>query len=684
MHGSFDGGAPVFNNRTGPLRVRLPGMQRGAPGVRYHCPVAQPVLQTTQQQFQAYLVYFLVSLPGIGLPAGSGCIGSYSVSGMAGTGKLKSSNSIRRMYGMWKGYRKWFMLSIVLTLLSVLGMLLVPSLGIPLINEGILKGDKHVLFHNGLLMLVTAVFIGLSDSINANIAVAFSERTTHALRSDSYHQIQKMSFSNLDRLKVSNLLIRLTTDLQNVKMALQQGLINLFRAAILLVFATVIVIIMARELMWISISVIAVVCIGQALFLILVAPAYTARQKQFDGVNRVLRENMAGVRVVKAFVRQAYEVDRFRGVAEDLRAASLKPLRLLAYTTPLLFLVVFLGVGGFLYFGGEQVIQNTGLSIGTLTASIQYLMLALIPIFILVSIFPLINAGVASLVRVYELVDTEPDIIDRPGAVDVDPETIRGEVEFRGVSFSFQEDSGPDSPMFLKDINLVARPGEMIGILGSTGAGKSTLVNLVPRFYDVTRGTVTIDGIDVRDIKLDSLRKVVCTCLQEPNLFSGTIRDNIAFGAKGITDDEVVTAARAADAHGFIDSIPGKYGARVARRGANLSGGQRQRISIARALIRKPRVLILDDSTSACDLSTEARIQEAIRELMKDTTQLVVAQRISSVITADRIVLMDNGRIVGTGRHEELLVSSELYREICRSQLGDDYVNSAGATDEKG
>jgi ATP-binding cassette, subfamily B, bacterial len=597
--------------------------------------------------------------------------------------RIKKRNSICRIYESWYGYNRWFYLSIFITILSLVCWMAVPFISIPLINEGIIGKNMNTIVNYGLLMFIVTILIGIFDSINAYLAVYFSEYTAHELREEAYNKIQQLSFSNLDKFRTSDMLIRLTTDLQNVKIAVQQTIFNLFRAPIMLAFATAVVFIVAPSLTWIAVVLIVVVTVSQIIFLIVILPAYSYRQKQFDNVNRTLRENMAGVRVVKAFVRQISENVRFQKVAESLRIASLKPLHWQACLVPGLFFVVFMGIAGFYYFGGIQIIEDTGLTIGALVASGEFIWLALFPIFILVAIFPLLNSGRASLDRVYELIDAIPDIQDKEDPIKFDTEQVKGRLVFDNVNFGYSGNDGDYSSMFLRDINLVIEPGEIVGFLGATGCGKSTLVNLVPRFYDVANGKITIDGMDIREISQNDLRGIVGICLQETNLFSGTIKDNILFGAPDASYDEMVIAAKAANAHDFISNIPAKYDGRIARRGTNLSGGQRQRISIARALIKKPKILILDDSTSACDLTTEAQIQDAIKEIMKETTQLIVAQRISSVITADKIILLEEGRIVAVGNHEELLAANHLYQEIYNSQLGEDYRPSLGEKNEK-
>lgn len=333
-------------------------------------------------------------------------------------------------------------------------------------------------------------------------------------------------------------------------------------------------------------------------------------------------------------------------------------------------MLVYLGTAAVLYFGGLGLIQGAGLTLGGLTAAMTYLIMALMPIMILGYMIPYVTSGVTSLRRVYGIILEEPDISDVENVKSVDPELIKGGVKFNHVSFGYPVKDEKQPKMALKDINLEIKPGEVVGFLGATGSGKSTLVNLIPRFYDVTEGGITIDDIDVREIPLETLRHMVVVCLQESNFFSGTVHDNIVMGAKDKSYDAMVRAVKAADAHDFVNAMPQKYESVIARRGADLSGGQRQRLAIARTLILNPKILILDDSTSACDVATEARIQDSVRELMKDATQLIVAQRISSVITADKIVLMDKGEITAVGTHEELLKSNQLYQDIYASQFG--------------
>ena len=337
---------------------------------------------------------------------------------------------------------------------------------------------------------------------------------------------------------------------------------------------------------------------------------------------------------------------------------------------PTIMALSIMGFGAIYYFGGIEVLSGTGLMIGNLTSAAQYILIMLMPLLIIAIVLPFITQANASLTRIFEVLDATSEISDPTEPVLMNLAEVKGKVVFEHVSFAYRNEKGESEGEVLKNINLTAEPGETIGFLGATGCGKSSLVSLIPRFYDVTEGKVTIDGVDVRNIPQQVLRTIVGVCLQEPVLFSGTIRDTITFGRPDMTDDEMIIAAQAADVDGFVRNIPEEYGGSVARRGSNFSGGQKQRLAIARALAAKPKILILDDSTSACDVATEARIQDAITETMSNATKFIVAQRISSVITADRIVLMEQGTIVASGTHAQLLAENSLYQDIYESQLG--------------
>jgi len=572
-------------------------------------------------------------------------------------------DNLRRMLIIYRGAWKWIALSQVFILLGAIFMLLIPQQVSQLINNGVLAGDIGVVVDSALYMLLAILAAGFSLS-NLYIAARVGEGTAHFLRKELYKKIQTFSFGNLDRYPVGELMVRLTSDIYQINSAANYAVRYLLFAPFMILTALVLVYISSPSLVFIFVM---VILITGALFGIvswLLQKQFRARQETLDGLNNVLQEDFAGVRVIKAFVRQDYENDRFRKANETFRVASLSPLRTSAVILPAIFLILGLSNAMVIYFGGIEVVAGT-IEVGEIIAFTQYFFFILAQLWILSFVLPQIISAEASAARLAELWDTKPRVQDTPGAAPaVD---VRGRVEFDDVSFSYEGAGGPEA---IENVSFVAEPGQTVAFLGPTGSGKSTVVNLVPRFYDVTKGRITIDGKDVRDFPQESLRSVVSIALQESILFSGTIKENIAFADPSLPYDSVTAVAKAADADGFVSAIPGTYDSRVARRGANFSGGQRQRLSIARAIAGKPRVLILDDSTSAVDVATESRIQAALETLLPGTTRLVVAQRISTVLTADRIILLDGGKIVDTGNHAELMEKSPLYREIFESQLG--------------
>ncbi|MEI6510121.1 MAG: ABC transporter ATP-binding protein [bacterium] len=587
--------------------------------------------------------------------------------------------NLSRMLGIYRKTWGWFVLSQVMNLGMVFCTLLLPAINSNLINDGILQKDFHVILYYSGWMLVAALLGTVFEVVNAGFGVTYSERTAHYLRTSLFDKIQTLSFGNIDRFHASDLLVRLTSDVQNIKMAVLQTVTVLFQAPFMLIVAVILVALLTPGLLWIMLVMFALISVLLAIYVVVVAPAFRARQKQLDGVNRVLRESMSGVRVVKAFVRQDFENQRFQGVASALRGASLKPQRTLALLIPTVYLALFLGIDAILYFGGSQVLSGSGFQVGQVVAAAQYFLTCIGPLVMLAVALPMITAALASIDRIYQVYDAVPEIREKPQTSAFDPSQVRGRVVFENVTFGYLGEDGKPLATVLKHINLSIEPGQTVGFLGATGSGKSSLVNLVPRFYDVLEGRVSIDGVDVRDIPQDQLHQAVGVCLQEANLFSGTIRQTVKFGAPEISEDEMIAASKAADADGFVEAIPEKYDGRVARRGANFSGGQKQRLSIARALAASPKILIMDDSTSACDVSTEARIQDAVKERMATSTQLIVAQRISTVITADMIVLLQDGEMIAQGNHEQLLQTSPLYREIYDSQLGSGILVTEGA-----
>jgi ATP-binding cassette subfamily B protein len=400
------------------------------------------------------------------------------------------------------------------------------------------------------------------------------------------------------------------------------------------------------------------------IFIRIAQPIFMVVQKKLETLNQILQENLSGIRVVKAFVRREYENTRFNEANTDLMNQSFKVSRLISVLFPVMILVMNLSTVAVIYFGGLQVVAGS-LTVGEIMAFINYLMSTMFPLLMLSMMAGQISAANASAERVMEIIDSTSKVQDEPNALTMT--AIKGRVAFEDVSFSY---NGDGAEPVLQNINLVAEPGQTIAILGATGSGKTSLINLIPRFYDVLKGRVTIDDVDVRKITQDSLRSQIGISLQEIILFSGTIRDNIKYGKADATEEEVIAAAKTVQAHEFIMSLPDGYDALIGQRGVNLSGGQKQRLAIARALLVNPRILILDDSTRFVDVETEAKIHEAMEALIKDRTSFIVAQRVSTVLNADKIVVLNRGTIVAEGTHSELMQTSPIYQEIYDSQLG--------------
>jgi len=580
---------------------------------------------------------------------------------------------------MWKPNRNWLLFSIVLTIGGAIGTLAIPALSQTLINEGIIGDNLSMVIHYGGYMLVLTLAAAACQVVNTLIAVRFSERTAHYLRTQAYDRIQTLSFGNIDRMRPSDLLVRLTNDIQNVKIAIQQGILNLPLVPIMLIITILLIAVRTPALIWLMVILLIAFSALLGAYLWFVLPVFAVRQEKYDAMSGTLQENMSGVRVVKAFVRQKYENERFSSVAGQVRMASLRAQSYIAILIPTMLFTVNLALAAVFYTGGIAVLEGTGFSIGEVIASVQYLFLLIMPFMILGTVLPALSAARPSLNRIFELLDTHSDVKDSDHPAAVDPEAVNGRLVFDHVSFGYIGADRKPGPLVLQDISFSAEPGETIGFLGPTGSGKSTLVHLIPRFYDVASGKITIDGTDVREIPQQTLRGIVGICLQQPNLFSGTIRENLLFATEDPSEENIVAAATDADADGFIRNIPRQYDDTVARHGANFSGGQRQRLAIARTLAASPKILIFDDSTSACDVATEARIQDAINQRFGRATKLLVAQRISTVISADRIILLENGRIIANGRHEDLLRTSPEYKEIYDSQLGKGIVGGEAA-----
>ncbi|UCF26721.1 MAG: ABC transporter ATP-binding protein [Chloroflexota bacterium] len=578
--------------------------------------------------------------------------------------------SLRRTLGMYRRFRGRLIISQVLVLISATAIIGVATLNQRLINQGIEAENIEIILSTGLWMLVLSLISGLCLAGTAYFAVFFSQGTGYYIRSYLYQKIQTFSFGNYDRFRTSDMLVRLNADVVNIQNALLYMTLLLLYAPFMLLVTYVLTIINTPSLIWVLVLVTLVVLGVMALLIPQVFRAYDDRQHRLDDLNSTMQENLAGVRVVKAFVREDYEIERFAQRADALRHPAYTAAVRVGFLAPMLTGITQLGIVLSLWVGGQQVLTDTGLNVGELVTFTQYLSLVVSPLAMLAIVFPFMLRGDASAQRIFEIYDDEPLVQDKEGAQPMKTDAVGGRVVFNNVSFAFRRPDGELDPPALKNINLTIEPGETVGILGATGAGKSALVNLIPRFYDATEGSITIDGVDVRDIPQDNLRQIVGIALQEALLFQGDVHFNLKFGKPDVDDEVVIGATQAADAYGFIMNLPEKWDAPVARRGYNFSGGQRQRLSMSRALTAQPKILILDDSTSALDASTEGRVQEAIPGFTNNITTLYVAQRISAVIDLDKIVLLENGEIVAMGTHEELMQSSPIYQEIYESQLG--------------
>ena len=532
---------------------------------------------------------------------------------------------------------------------------------------------ESLLLNGVAAIIIFAVLRAVFAFIQTYMAEATSQGAAFDLRNDIFSRLQRLSFSYYDRTQTGQLMIRATDDVEKVRLFIAQGLILAVQAFLLLI-ATLLILLTTNWQLTLSIlPILPVTIVLFAIFGRVAQPLFEKSQRLLAGLNTILQENVAGIRVVKSFVRERREQERFDGATNVLMAQRLRISRTFSILFPVIFLLASVGQVLVLYFAGRQIIPGV-IGLGEYQSFSLYLIYIFFPLGQLGFIISLMAQAAASATRIFEILDTESEVRNRPGATDLPP--ITGAVEFEDVTFRYFE-SGEN---VLDGVSFQAEAGQTIALLGATGSGKTTIINLIPRFYDVTEGNVRIDGVDIRDVTLDSLRSQIGIVLQETNLFSGSIHDNIAFGRPDAATDEVETAARAAAAHDFIMDFPAGYATPVGERGATLSGGQKQRIAIARALLLDPQLLILDDSTSAVDFTTERRIQAALDNLMRGRTSFVIAQRISTVLGADLIIVLERGSVAAMGTHAELMETSAIYAEIYNSQLVEDVsVEAAGA-----
>lgn len=562
-------------------------------------------------------------------------------------------------------YRQLAVVSLLLLALMVCMDLAIPRLIQHIIDEGILKQERSVVLRTALLMLGISALSTVTAIGNNVYSVRAGEGVARDLREALFLQIQGYSFGNLDKQKTGQLMVRLTSDVSAIKMLTQISLRIGTRAPLMMIGSLILMISTSRELALAMLPLLVVTSVLIVVFIVKMEPLYRTVQGKLDTLNGVLQENIAGARLVKALVRADFEQARFGVANDDMTQQSIRVMKLMSSMSPILTLCVNVGLAIVIWSGGTRAIEGQ-LSLGEVVAFTNYMLSTMTPLVMMTMLSNIWASGIASARRIAEIQDTAPDVVDAPNAIRLSPEA-EARVALRGVSFTY---AGQGNEPVLSDVDLRAEPGQTIAILGATGAGKSTLVSLIPRFYDATRGRVCFAGEDVKHLAQDSLLAHVGMVPQESILFSGTVRDNIRYGRPDASEAEVLEAAQAAQAHEFISRLAEGYDAPVAPRGQNFSGGQRQRLAIARALLVRPRLLILDDSTSAVDVETESKIQDALRTRKHEQTTFVVAQRISTVLQADQIVVLDRGRVVAQGAHRDLLASSPVYREIYESQLG--------------
>ncbi len=579
---------------------------------------------------------------------------------------------IFRLFGYIKQYKKFAILAPLTIMLETVLEVIIPFLMAKIIDIGVKNMDMNYILRTGGLMLglaLLALFFGAVAGRFAAIAsTGFAKNLRHAL----FEKVQSLSFSNIDKFGTPSLITRLTTDVTNSQGVVMMMLRMLIRAPIMFIFATAFAVYINPRLSMVFLIAVPILVGGLSIIMSRAFPRFQIMLKHYDKLNGIVQENLTAIRVVKAYVREGEENEKFRSAAELLRNSQRRAEKLVIFTMPMMQLVMYASMVGIVWFGGNMIIGQT-MQPGELMGFLSYVSQILMSLMMVAMVFINIVISKASVTRIMEVLDEEIDITEP-----ADSEKFLAEksekapladtgsyIRFDDLSFSYIKDM--ENPI-LSHINLSIGKGETVGIIGGTGSGKSTLVQLIPRLYEATEGAVFVDGMDVKDYPLSVLRDKVSMVLQNNVLFSGTIKENLKWGNSSATDEEIIEACKSASAHDFIMSFPDGYDTLLGQGGVNLSGGQKQRLTIARALLKKPEVIILDDSTSAVDTNTDSRIRKALKEELSDTTTIIIAQRIASVMDADKIVVMDEGRIDAVGNHKELLESNRIYREVYESQ----------------
>lgn len=569
---------------------------------------------------------------------------------------------LKKLSPYTRGYRKWIALGVVCSAMDAIFQLLIPLVMAEIVDVGIANADTNYIVRRGVLMVFMALIalaFGLgSAACSSRAGMGFGAN----LRAAEYARVQSFSFSNIEKFSTASLVTRLTSDVNSMQMTLMMGMRLLVRAPVMLVAALVLAIGLSRQLSRVFLVAIPLLAVFICILMVKVGPLFRILQEKTDSLNLVVQENLTGIRVVKSFVREAHEKDKFAKRNNDLRSTSEKAFGAVVVNMPVMMLIVFGTIIAVMWFGGKMVYAGT-LEVGNLTAFFSYITEILISLMMVSMIFMMMSRSIACAKRICEVLDEQPAITnDRalPGA-----RVENGSIDFDHVSFKYSTNG---TEWVLENVNLHIPAGSTVGILGGTGSGKSTLVSLIPRLYEAQEGTVSVGGRPVSDYTMEHLRDAVSVVLQKNTLFSGTIRENLLWGNPGATEEQLQSACRSACADEFLSRMPDGLDTDLGQGGVNVSGGQKQRLCIARAILKQPQILILDDSTSAVDTATDAKIRQALHEALKGATKLIIAQRVTSIADADLILVMDRGRVTAQGTHEELMKTCEIYRDVYQSQ----------------